>query len=142
MTTLEPYQDPNFYSHDERVTLPTLLVKITTYNPPFSLCVIGVVASFYRGMGALRRGDKFLSNRMMRHRVGWQFLAFSFLVGKEYLAIVQAERATQRRGEERAASGQLPGYLADPRLEDTVNASRMALAGFGGKPAEKAKELK
>ena len=129
-----PYVDTNFYSHDERVTLPALLVKLTTYNPPFTLCVCGVLASFYRGMGAMRRSDKFLSNRMMRHRVMWQFAAFSFLVGKEYLNIVNAERDMQRRGAERLSRGELPLYLADPRLEHTVQMSRLTQSGWGGRP--------
>ena len=73
----EPFRDLTYYSHDERVTLPALLIKLVTYNPPFTACVVGVLVSFYRGLHAMRAADRMLSNRMMRHRVLFQFSGFS-----------------------------------------------------------------
>ena len=131
----EPYRDANYYSHDERMTLPALLIRLATYNPPFTACVLGVLVSFYRGLGAMRRSDRMLSNQMMRHRVIFQFSGFSFLIGKEYLNVVYAEADMDRKGAERRQRGEHPSYLEDVRLEDTVNAARLANAGWGGKPS-------
>ena len=133
-----PYRDPSYYSHDERLTLPALLIRLATYNPPFTACVLGVLVSFYRGLHAMRASDRVLSNRMMRHRVIFQFSGFSFLIGKEYLNVVNAEAEMERKGVERRQRGAIPRYLEDPRLEDMVNAARLTNAAWGGRPVGKA----
>lgn len=132
----DPYRDANYYSHDERLTLPALLMRLVQYNPPFTVCVLGVLVSFYRGLHAMRASDRVLSNRMMRHRVLFQFSGFSFLIGKEFLNVVNAEAEMERRGQERRQRG-LPAYLSDDRLEDAVQAARLTNAGWGGKPQRK-----
>jgi hypothetical protein len=83
----------------------------------------------------MRAADRMLSNRMMRHRVIFQFSGFSFLIGKEYLNVVNAEAEMERKGVERRQRGLFPAYLEDPRLEDAVDMARLATAGWGGRPA-------